>query len=263
MKKLNGLLLHKGAFLLLVIALLASCVPQKRIRYFQQISELDSTHVFDYAQQKEYRVKPGDNLYINVSSLDSKTFEFFNTSKGTNNSGNYYNEAGIYLNSYTVSDSGNIDFPFIGKIYVQELNTAQITKKLQDVIDEYLIETTVVVKLVNFKITFIGEVKQPGQLQIYQDKINIFEAIAKAGDLTDFANRNEVKLIRKEEGRAVIYDIDLTKRDILASDLYYLQPNDIIYVEPLRGKQFTFANFPYAIVFSMISTTILLLNYFD
>ncbi len=263
MKKIYGLLLRKGALLLLLAALMASCVPQKRIRYLQQVSETDSTLIYDYAAQVDYKVKSGDNLFIKVSSLDEKTYDFFNTAKSSNNSGNYYNEAGIYLNSYSVSDSGNIDFPFIGKIYVRGMNTEQITAKLQNIIDEYLIETTVIVKLVNFRITFIGEIKQPGQLQIYQDKINIFEAIAKAGDLTDFANRNNVKIIRKESGQAVIHEVDLTKRDILASDLYYMKPNDIVYVEPLRGKQFTFANFPYAVIFSLISTTILLLNYFN
>ena len=107
----------------------------------------------------------------------------------------------------------------------------------------------------------LGEVQSPGQYKIYQDNINIFEAISMASDLTDFANRNKVAIIRQtKSGSEVIY-IDMTKRDILLSDYFYLKPNDILYVQPLKGKQFTFANFPYGVVFGFITTTILLLNY--
>lgn len=116
--------------------------------------------------------------------------------------------------------------------------------------------------MVSFKITMLGEVKVPGNYPIYQDRVNIFEAIARAGDLTNFANRNRVVLIRNNEKGALLHRIDLTKDDILSSDYFFLQPNDIVYVEPLRGKQFAFADFPYAILLSTISTTILIMQYF-
>ncbi len=108
----------------------------------------------------------------------------------------------------------------------------------------------------------LGEVRRPGEYRVYQDELNVFEAMSMAGDLTDFANRNEVKLVRQTKQGSEIIDIDLTDQNFLTSDYFYLMPNDIIYVEPLKGKQFTFANFPYAIIFSAISTTLLLINYF-
>jgi polysaccharide biosynthesis/export protein len=129
-------------------------------------------------------------------------------------------------------------------------------------LNEYILQSVVIVKLVNFYVTMLGEVQRPGEYKIYQDELNIFEAISMAGDLTDFANRSQIKLIRQTKQGSEVIDIDLTQRQILASDHYFLMPNDILYVEPLKGKQFTFANFPYAIIFSAISTTLLLVNYF-
>ncbi len=100
----------------------------------------------------------------------------------------------------------------------------------------------VIVKMVNFKITILGEAKVPGQLLIYQNKINIFEAISMAGDLTDFANRNKVALIRQVKGGSKIYYLDLTSDKLLSSELYYLAPNDILYISPLRVKQYGFTD---------------------
>jgi polysaccharide export outer membrane protein len=122
-------------------------------------------------------------------------------------------------------------------------------------------ETTIIVKLVNFNITFVGEVRRPGEYKIYQDKINIFEAVSMAGDITDYGNRNEVKLMRMTDEGIALHIIDLTREDILESPYYYLKPNDVIYIEPLKGKQFAFATFPYALLFSTITTAIVLLTF--
>jgi len=108
----------------------------------------------------------------------------------------------------------------------------------------------------------LGEVRRPGEYKIYQDEINIFEALSLAGDLGDFADRKNIVLVRQTKTGSNLYRLDLTNSNILESDYFYLVPNDIIYVEPLKGKQFTFANFPYAVIFSAISTTLLLINFF-
>jgi polysaccharide export outer membrane protein len=119
------------------------------------------------------------------------------------------------------------------------------------------------VKLANFNVTLLGEFHRPGKYNIYQDRINLFQAISMGGDLTDFANRNRIALIRQTEKGSKIHRLDLTDKFIIESDFYYLKPNDIVYVEPLKGKQFTFAQFPYAVIFSAISTALLLINYFN
>lgn len=251
----------KLGMIALVAFSLFSCVPQKKILYLQDYSKSD-TLKSDFASKKEfiYKVQPGDNLYIRVFSLDEKTVSFFNSDQGT---GNYYlnNDISVYLNSYSVNDSGYVEFPLIGNLYVKDMTVERIKNKIQEIVDEYLKETTIVVKLVSFTITIIGEVKMPGTYRVWQDDITIFEAISLAGDLTDFAKRNQVILVRQKENGTKRYMIDLNDQNILMSDLYYLQPNDLIYVEPLKSKQFTFENFPYAVIFAGITTALLMLNY--
>ena len=124
-------------------------------------------------------------------------------------------------------------------------------------------ELVVIVKLVHYNLTMLGEVNKPGQYKVYQTDINLFEAVSMAGDLTDFANRNKVVVIRQTKAGSEVIYVDMTKRNILASDYYYLKPNDIVYAPPVRGKQFAFATFPYGVVFGFISTTLLLINYFQ
>ena len=221
----------------------------------------DSTNraIFQTPEYQEYHLGVGDNLYIKVQSLDQKSNEFFNQDSKSRTSN--YNDASIYLESYSVDNKGNIFFPFIGPIHVLGLTLDQTKVEIENVMDKYLKETTIVVKLVNFNITFVGEVRRPGEYKIYQDKINIFEAISLAGDITDYGNRNEVKLMRMTDDGMALHIIDLTKEDILESPYFYLKPNDIVYIEPLKGKQFAFATFPYALLFSTITTLIVLLTF--
>lgn len=240
----------------------SSCIPQKKMLYLQVEKGTDTLVDFKNERKIEYLVQPGDNLYIRVVTPDEKsTFLLNPLTVGT---GSYLNsDASIYLNSYSVLEDGMLDFPMVGKILVKNLSVEQITKKIEQNLDDLLLNYVVIVKLVNFNITMLGEVHNPGQYKIYQDNINIFEAISMAKDLTDFANRHKIALIRQTKtGSEVVY-IDMTDQDLLVSEYYYLKPNDILYVQPLKGKQFTFANFPYGIVFGFISTTILLLSYLN
>ena len=176
--------------------------------------------------------------------------------------GGYYQDAGIYLSSYSVSDEGYIEFPILGKVFIKELTVEQTKNLLQQLVDEYIKEAVVIVKMVNFKITILGEAQNPGSITIYQNKINVFEAIAMAGDLTDFANRNKVTLVRQVKGGSKTYYLDLTSTKLLSSELYYLSPNDILYISPLRVKQYGFTTFPYALVLSSITLIITLLTFF-
>ncbi len=248
--------------LILIVLLTASCVPQKKIKYLQSVVETDSSRSFVYTPSPDYRIRVGDNLYIKVQSFDEKTYRFFNPDGGNINSNAMYNDAGIYLNSYLVDNEGFISFPYIGKVQILNQTVDEVKATMQSIIDQYLKETTLIVKMVSFKITILGEIKMPGSYPIYQDRLNIFEAIAKAGDLSDFANRSRVVLLRKTKDGVQMHRLDLTRQDILESPYFFLQPNDILYIEPLRGKQFAFSQFPYTILFSLISSTLLIMNYF-
>ncbi len=238
----------------------ASCIPQKKMLYMQVRNDSDTLTSFNNERKIDYRVQPGDNLYIRVVTLDEKTTLLLNPLSG-GGSTSISSDASVYLTSYNVNEAGYLDFPMTGEILVKNLTIDEVKTLLQDKLQLYMKEFVVIVKLVNYNITLLGEVKRPGQYKVYQDNINIFEAVSMSGDLTDFANRNKVAIIRQNRtGSEVVY-VDMTKRDILLSEYYYLKPNDIVYVQPVKGKQFTFANFPYAIVFGFISSTILVLSY--
>lgn len=242
----------------LAAMILASCVPMRKIRYLQDENEKKERSDFKNDQINVYKVHPGDNLYIKINSLDEKTNSFGETDAYNN----YYTEAAIYLNSYTVNDSGFVEFPLIGKVMVNNMTVDEIREVLQLKVNEYVKNSVVIVKLANFRISLFGEFKHPGKYVVYQDKINIFEAISMAGDMTDFAKKNRILLLRQTDTGSKGYRINLNDKSILESDLYYLMPNDLIYAEPVKGKQFAFTEFPYVLIFSTITTTLLLIDYF-
>ena len=246
--------------LLLLIIIMASCVPQKKIRYFQDMAEEQDTVKSDFPNNKikQYKIQTGDNLFIRVRSVDDQG----DIAVGEKGATNYYTEAGIYLNSYSVNEQGIVEFPLIGEVYVKDLTIEEIRDKIQGLVDEYVKNTTVIVKLANFRVTLIGEFHRPGKYLVYQDDITIFQAIALAGDMTDFARRSEIVLVRLTENGSKMYTLDLNDQDILESDYYYMMPNDILYASPLKGKQFAFSQFPYGLIISMITMVLVIAAFF-
>lgn len=248
-------------FLFVLAIFLSSCVSQKKIKYLQQATEDDTTTMFINKIPMDYLVKPGDNLYITIKSLSKDANEIFNQFNESNvaNTAN----ASLYLTSYSVNKEGYINFPVLGKVEVKDKTVQEVEAVMQKQVDEYLKESVVIVRLVNFTITMLGEVKMPGNFEIYQDEITIFEAISLAGDMTDFANRKQVSLVRQTETGSKIYNVDLNSASILSSPYYYLKPNDMIYIAPLPVKQYGFSTFPYALVFSSISLILSLIIFFN
>ncbi len=247
--------------LTILIATLSSCVSQKKTIYLRNKSSLSSGTSTYENDLSVYKVEPGDFLYINVTSLNPATM----TSLDANEKAEYQlqSEMGIYLKSYQVNDSGYINFPVIGQIKVVSLSIDQIREKIQHIIDDYYKLASVSVKLVNFKISILGEVNRPGTYTVYQDRLNIFQAISLGGDLTNYGNRKNINIIRKTiTGGTEILKINLLNDSLLELPGFYLQPEDIVYVEPMKSKSFAFTAFPYAIVLSTVTTTLLILNYF-
>ena len=241
---------------------LSSCVPMKKILYLQVKGKADTLSTFVNERKIDYRIQPGDNLYIRVITLDDKTTLMLNPLTGPNPGGNMTSDASVYLTSYTVNEAGYLDFPLIGEIFVRNMNVDEIRDAIAEQLKVYLKELVVVVKLVNYNLTVLGEVNHQGQYKVYQTDINLFEAVALASGMTDFVNRNKVAVIRLNKTGSSVHYVDMTRKDILSSEYYYLKPNDIVYVPPVKGKQFGFASFPYVVILSTITTTILLLNYF-
>ncbi len=243
--------------LISIIVVFASCTSQKKLIYLQEKANNVSGNNVYANKSPDYRLRANDILYVKVNTINPDNSDFFNGEATVNSAYQFQNEIGIYLNSYTINDSGNINLPIVGNIYVKELTISNAQNEVQKAVSKYLKDASVIVKLANYRVSIIGDVARAGVYFFYQDKVNILEAIAKAGDLTEYGNRHRVMLIRKTEAGDKISMIDLTDRNLLLKEEYFILPNDIIYVEPNKSaKSVGFATFPWTVVLSTISTVV-------
>ena len=243
-------------------ALFASCVPQKKMLYLKDAQMATENVSMEYVNERtvDYKLQPGDNLYIRfINMIDERSAASL---MGDNSTRSSYmsSDASIYLQSYTLDEDGCIELPLTGKIEVKNLTVDQAKDKMQKELDKYINQTTIIVKLSNFNLTVLGEVSRPGMYKVYQSEINLFEAISMAGNMTNFAKNDEVKIIRQTDRGSEIIIVDMGQADILSSPYYYLKPNDIIYVEPLKIKQWGFTAFPYSTVISVITMGLTMLT---
>jgi polysaccharide export outer membrane protein len=251
-----------GLAAVVLAVLFASCVPQKKMLYLKEAQMLSENQSINYVNDRSinYKLQPGDNLFIHfVNTIDERSMVLLN---GGSTSNYVSSDASIYLRSYTLDEDGFIEMPLVGKIELKNLTVDEAKDRLQSVLNQYINETTIIVKLSNFNLTVLGEVSRPGMYKVYQSQINLFEAISMAGNMTNFAKIEEVRIIRQTDNGSEIITVDMGSADILASPYYYLKPNDIIYVEPLKIKQWGFTTFPYSIVLSIITMVITLYNLF-
>ena len=245
--------------LIAIIGLLAfsSCVPMKKMLLLKDAEMVSDNKSVEYKNERslDYKIQPGDNLFIRaLNIIDEKSSGVLN---GETTRSNYMSsDASIYLNSYTVNKDGYIDYPLTGLVEVKNLTVEQAKEKLQLELSKYVKETALMVKLSNFDLTILGEVSKPGKYKVYQSEISILEALALAGNVTNFAKNDAVKIVRRTDNGSEIVIVDIGDADILSSPYYYLKPNDIIYVEPLKFKQWGFTAFPYSTVLSIVSLAI-------
>ncbi len=237
----------------------SSCTPHRQIVYFQDKHELGDTVEYSLP---DYRVKPGDILHIRVMTLEEESYRMFNSEDFTRAAYGDRTNISVYINGYTVNELGYIKMPVVGDVNVEGMTISGITEHVQEKVDKYLVDATVVVKLVNFNITVLGEVRRPGNYYIYDNQLTVVDALGLAGDMTDFGRRN-VNIIRHTPEGAKFASLDMTDRRSFSSEFFYLQSNDIVYVEPTIAKRLGFADFPFSVLFSAITTTILLLNYIN
>ncbi len=241
-----------------IFTFLYSCTPQKNYIYLQQ-KDGNQDIVNQSNKQFAYKIKPKDVLYIKTVPIDEESALSISSNSQSNQ---YSTELGAYLNSFSVNDSGYIELPLVGKIRVEGLNIDEIQQVIQKKVDFYLKNSLVVVKLLSFDITILGEVNRPGTFKVYNTELNLLEALGMAGDLTMNGNRNQVVLVRQNQQKELI-KLDLTDKNILQSEYFYLLPNDIIYVKPNKSKFFGTNPFPFATVLSSITTLILVLNFIN
>ncbi len=237
-------LLRYSLFAFLAIVFGTSCVPLEKLTYLQDKEgeplEVD-TAGYQKLRRSFYKVQVNDLLDIKFRSFNEEVDKFFNIQSPQNsnaiaNVGNGGN-AQIYFNGYTVNSDGRVKLPVIGEIYVNGLSVEEIEKKLDNLLLQYFNDNSVFVKvrLAGIKYSVIGEVNS-GQYYLYQNEATIFEALANAGGIDFLGNRYEVQIVRMHPEGVKYYEIDLTDKRVISDARYFIQPNDIINVKPLKQR---------------------------
>ena len=225
--------------LVLLVALMTSCSAPKNVAYLQNSDYVDlsqSQYLYDA------RIMPKDILTITVNTVNPEAAAPFNllVQRTLSSSSTTVGGSGASLQTYLVDNEGGIDFPVLGHLTVGGLTKDECEKLIHDKIKPYLnaAENPVVtVRMSSYSISVLGEVNRPGSYQVSREKINILEALAQAGDLTIYGVRENVKLIREDaKGQKQIHILNLNDAELLKSPYYYLQQNDIVYVEPNKVK---------------------------
>jgi polysaccharide export outer membrane protein len=242
---------------LILLFSIVSCIPQKKTIYMRDVSGKKS-YINLYTKAIEvteaYTIQPRDYIYIRVLTPDEAVASLYNLNVGQMNVNNMGDPSSMKFQSYQVSDEGNIDFPYVGQIKVVNLTLKEVKAKMQDILKNHIDTFTLQVQLTNTQFTILGEVNSPGQYNMNKDQLTIFEAISLAGDLTIYGKRKKVKIVRPSTEGTKTISIDLTDLNIIDSKNYYIQPNDLIYVEPIKAKMFGFGEtFSLGLVTSLIS----------
>jgi polysaccharide export outer membrane protein len=216
----------------------------------------------DSLQQRlitQYALQAGDILDIKVSSLDPTSVAIFNKAVGVSVN-TQVNQASLYVNGYMIDHFGSINVPLIGDLPVVGLTIDSLNSLLDVKLSEYFKYFTVEAKLVNYRVSVLGEIKRPGTQLVYNSELNLLQALSNAGGISDHGNRKKIKVIRKAFGTNEVAVVDLSKEEIIQSEYFYLMPNDVIYIEPYRSKAVAL-NVPlFALLVSAVSLSILVLN---
>jgi polysaccharide export outer membrane protein len=218
---------------LIAILVLCGCNTQKDIVYFQGKPTEVTTH-----SSYNPTIKSDDLLSILVMAHDEKSTAMFNLplAIGNNLYGGYAMGAPT-APGYLVNSEGNVEFPVIGTIHLAGLTRTEAINLLKEKLASYIVNPTISLRILNFRITVLGEVKTPGTFTIPNERVTILEALGIAGDLLITGERHNVLVIRDEDGKRKEYRIDLTQESIFSSPVFYLQQNDVVYVEPNRAKR--------------------------
>lgn len=262
--------MNKPFFILSIIILLvlSSCIPQKSLVYLQNTDNNESKQPVNQVVKTPYRVQSFDILVLKVKTSDSELSKVFNISDESQQK--IPSEVTAYYEGFTIDEQGNIRIPILGEVNVIGLTLEEIRLKIEKkLLEEYFKKESnlfVTVKMSGLRYTINGEINSPGTNVILQQKVNIMEAIANSGDITNVGNRKNVKIIRQFPYGTETYSLDLTNIEVMNSPYYYLQPNDYIYIEPLRQKSWGTGTTGLQTistllsVFTLLTTTILLIQ---
>ncbi|GAA4458936.1 polysaccharide biosynthesis/export family protein [Nibrella saemangeumensis] len=231
--------------------ILASCQTSRRsgsgptdnFTYFQPESPTADSVATAIKDQYVFRLAPGDIIAINVSSLSKEADAQFNPFVGSSLTvGSTSGENNLPI-GYRVSEDGTINFPKLGRIKVVDLTTTELERRLSEQLLTSLREPYVTVRLLNFKVSVLGEVAKPSVFTVQNERITLTEALSLAGDLTQFGQREDVLVVREMAGQRTFGRVDLRSRTLFSSPYYYLKPNDVIYIATRKSKKLLAGNF--------------------
>ena len=229
---------HLVYIFLFISVLFASCIPVKDLVYLQKKDNSSNENAIAMVESKPYRLQTHDVISISIKASDPKLVTIFNpTADGASLD---QSESGLYFDGFTVDDHGNIRIPVLGEMNVMGFTLEEVRINIEkQLLAEYFKDDAsifVVVKLAGFRYTINGEVGSTGTKTLFQEKVNIMEAIANAGDISITGNRKAVTVIRQTPNGTEMKDLDLTNINVMNSPYYFLQPNDYVYVKPLKQK---------------------------
>lgn len=257
------------SFIFLAI-ICTSCIPNKELVYFQGDPQVNDS--IKKLQDVPYKLQVNDMLDIQIKSSEEKLVDLFRTSINENNNSIRYTKESLYFTSYSVDRHGNIRLPYIGEINVLGYTVREIREKIEKEFESYFKnpdDVFITVRLAGIRFTILGEVKNTGTIIIFQNQVNLVEAVASAGDITVVGNRKNVSIFRKGIDGTKRYTINMLDVSTFDADNFFIQANDIIYVEPLKQKSWGTGTTGMQTVttliaiLSLVTTTILLIQAFQ
>mgnify|MGYP001236179489 CR=1 FL=1 len=258
---------HSALSLIIVLLMIfqSGCVSRKKLTYLQfndKAQEYDQafSETRSSVTPSAYKIMPYDNLYIRVITPDPQWSDLFNSMPIGAGGSVTQESAGLF--GYSVDDDGFIEIPFVNKVKVGGLTLSEIKSELDSIFKNYVTDAAITIRLVNNFISVIGEVNAPGRYPLTKDRMNVFEALSLAGDMSSFSDRQKVQLIRPSPYGPVIKEFSLADRSILSSEYYYIMPNDVIYAIPMQGRSFELNATFWSLVLSTITSTLGVLAFF-
>ncbi|MEL7587632.1 MAG: polysaccharide biosynthesis/export family protein [Prolixibacteraceae bacterium] len=235
----------------------AGCRSSKDLIYLKNATDNELITVLP-EDQTQYVIKTGDILYVSIKSMNPEVNALFNPEEGMQLQAGSFgfqkftSPQGAYLYGFEVDGDGNLNVPLLGRIHVAGNLQEQVEKIVQDKANKFLKDATVKVKLLNYKVTVLGEVKMPGVYYNYNNDFTVFEAIAMANGNTDYATIKRVMVVRPETGGKRTYVLDLSEKKVYQSPAFYLHPNDYVFVEPDKNKNFQLNSQSISVFFSSL-----------
>ena len=244
--------MKKIIYIIIFSFCLSSCITNRDLEYWSTDSDIKKSSI----ALNSYRLQKGDLLSIQISSTTEQEHDFFNKETTANSQLLIRNP---YLYGYLIKDDGKLELPSFGNVQASGYTLRELESIIKNIAVSYFDEPVVKINIINFDVTVLGEVQNPGTFQINNPDLNLLYALSLANDITEFGNRKRVKVIRKNDDISRVFYVDLTDQKMLNSEDFMLQPKDIIYVEPLKKKFFAFKSVTNFVSLSISAITLFLL----